>query len=42
VKSTWTYSKELNKNLLKQQACIEADYDFKFMILDNKGNVIDL
>jgi hypothetical protein len=33
VKSTYTYKIHERKNLLKQQACINAGYRFKFMIL---------
>jgi len=32
VKSTWTYTKELERNKLKEKACLDAGYDFKFMI----------
>jgi len=42
VKSLWTYNKYKEINLLKQKACIEAGYNFKFMILDGKGNIISL
>jgi len=42
VKSLWTYNKYNEINLLKQKACIEAGYNFKFMILDGKSSVVDL
>ena len=32
VKSTWTYNKQKEKNLLKQQACLDIGFKFKFMI----------
>ena len=41
VKSTWTYKKYLDKNLAKQQACLDQGYNFMFMIFDNKGNLIN-
>jgi len=33
VKSEWTYNLHLKKNLLKQQACLDAGYKFEFKIL---------
>lgn len=33
VKSNWTYKKYLDINLLKEKACLDAGYNFKFMIL---------
>ncbi len=41
VKSTFTYNIELEKNLLKQQACLDAGYNFKFMIFDKDGTLLD-
>ncbi len=41
VKSTFTYNRELEKNLLKRQACLDAGYNFKFMIFDKDGNLIE-
>lgn len=38
VKSTWTYQKELEKNILKAEACKQAGYSFEFWIFDDKGN----
>jgi len=32
VKSTWTYSKDLHNNLLKEQSCINNGYNFEFKI----------
>lgn len=42
VKSTFTYNRQLEKNLLKRQACLDAGYDFKFMIFDNNGNLLSV
>jgi len=39
VKSLWTFNKYKEINLLKEQACMEVGYEFKFMILDNKGKL---
>lgn len=33
VKSTYTYNNELNKNLLKQYACINKGLNFEFLII---------
>ena len=44
VKSQWTYNSQrkwYNTNLLKKQACLDAGYNFKFMIFDGKGNLLD-
>lgn len=40
VKSDYTYEKDLEKNLAKQQACLDAGYNFKFIIMNNKGDII--
>jgi len=40
VKSTWTYEKDKIRNLLKRQACLDAGYNFKFMIFDKDGNLL--
>lgn len=40
VKSPYTFNKYLEINLMKEQASIEAGYNFEFMILDGKGNII--
>lgn len=42
VKSTWTYKKDEEKNLLKEQACKDAGYVFEFWVFDGKGNKIDM
>ncbi|MCK9574606.1 MAG: hypothetical protein WC979_01735 [Candidatus Pacearchaeota archaeon] len=34
VKSEWTYSKELEKNLAKQQACLAKLFNFEFVIIN--------
>ena len=41
VKSTFTYNRHLGKNLLKRQACLDAGYNFKFMIFDKDGNLLN-
>ena len=41
VKSTWTYEKEKDKNLLKDQACRNAGYIFEFWIFDDNGNRLE-
>ena len=41
VKSIYTYKRYLEKNLAKQQACIDKGYNFMFMIFDRKGNLIN-
>lgn len=42
VKSTWTYEKDKSRNLLKMQACLDAGYNFIFMIFDKDGNLLDI
>jgi hypothetical protein len=37
VKSTWTYQKDIDKNKLKKQACIDAGYNFELYIFNDKG-----
>ena len=37
VKSTWTYQKDIDKNNLKKQACLDAGYNFELYVFDNKG-----
>ena len=32
IKSCYTYNKDLEKNLVKQQSCLEQEYDFIFII----------
>ena len=41
VKSLFTYERHLTLNLLKRQACIDAGYNFKFMIFDKIGNLLE-
>jgi len=41
VKSTWTYKQNIEVNLLKKQACIDAGYNFELWIFDTKGNRIN-
>jgi hypothetical protein len=44
VKSLWTYSSQqkwYTTNLLKRQACIDAGYNFKFMIFNKDGELIN-
>jgi hypothetical protein len=36
VKSTWTYDKDLEKNLAKKQACLDQGYQFEFWICSDK------
>lgn len=36
VKSIWTYNKEIEKNLLKQQICLNQSFKFEFFIFDKK------
>lgn len=38
VKSFYTYKKNINMNLLKRQAILDAGYDFRFMIVKNHTN----
>lgn len=42
VKSTFTYQRQLIKNHLKRQACLDAGHNFKFMIFDNNGNLLNI
>ena len=37
VKSTWTYKKDIDKNKIKQQACLDAGYNFEFYVFNTKG-----
>ena len=41
VKSLYTYNKNIPRNILKRQACLDAGYNFKFMIFDKHGNLLD-
>ena len=36
VKTTYTYKKELEENLLKQQACLDKGLNFEFKIYSDK------
>lgn len=42
VKSKYTYEKELERNILKKEACIRDGYDFKFYMYDEKSKVITI
>lgn len=45
VKSKYTYKGFIgwyNTNLLKRQACLNAGYNFQFMIFDNDGTLLDI
>lgn len=39
VKSTWTYEKDIEKNLQKQLYSMAQGYIYEFWIFDNKGNL---
>ena len=41
VKSTWTYNIELNKNWLKKEATEQLGFNFKFIILNSKREMIN-
>lgn len=41
VKSEWTYNKNIPRHLLKRQACLNSGYNFKFMIFDKDGNLLE-
>lgn len=41
VKSEWTYNASLKINLLKEQACIKAGYNYNFLILERNGKSIE-
>ena len=38
IKSTWTYTKYIDKNMAKLNACKEQGYDFEFWVYDKKYN----
>lgn len=40
VKSIWTYISNVNKNILKKEACEAKGINFEFLIFDYKGNRI--
>lgn len=42
VKSEWTYNKNTPRHLLKRQACLDAGYNFRFMIFDKDANLISI
>lgn len=42
VKSEYTYNLELEKNLLKKEACIKSNLSFEFWIIDSKGKLIEI
>lgn len=39
VKSTWTYKKQLDKNIEKQKSCIKKGYKYEFWIFNKKGEL---
>lgn len=39
VKSLWTYNDNKPKHFRKRQACLDAGYNFRFMIFDKEGNL---
>ena len=41
VKSTWTFKKDLAKNIAKKQACLKLGFNFEFMIFNNKKQRVD-
>lgn len=41
VKSMYTYNKNIPRHMLKRQTCIDAGYNFMFMIFDKDGNLLD-
>jgi len=41
VKSKWTFSNEQKRHFEKRQACLDAGYNFKFMIFDKDGNLLN-
>lgn len=41
VKSVYTYNIDLDKNLIKKSACILSGFNFKFMIFDVKGVLLN-
>lgn len=42
VKSTYTFGISNEKNLLKKQACLDAGYNFRFMIFNGRKNLQDI
>lgn len=42
IKSTWTYSGEVEQNVAKRQACLDKGYNFKFYIMNNIGDVLEV
>jgi hypothetical protein len=42
VKSTYTFDMHKNCNLLKKQACINAGYNFKFMVFNGRHNLVNV
>ena len=40
VKSTWTYKKDKNNNLLKKQACLNMNMKFEFMVFNGKKQLL--
>lgn len=42
VKSKWTYEKDVNRNKLKEQACLDTGYNFELFIFNKKGEILDI
>jgi len=42
VKSPYTYEKYLDINLMKESASVKAGFTFEFMIIDEKGRLIEI
>jgi len=40
VKSMWAYNDNKPKHYRKMQVCLDAGYNFKFMIFDKDGNLL--
>ena len=42
VKSKYTYEKEVERNILKKEACISEGYKFEFYIYDKKSKLLNI
>jgi hypothetical protein len=42
IKSTYTYNKELEKNLAKKNACIQQGFDFIFIVDKEYDDLINI
>lgn len=40
VKSEWTFKRDKEKNLLKEQACLNMGMDFEFIVFNNKKQLL--